>query len=436
MRGIFNAVVAIFIGLWAAPFWAANAVQTLTTPSGINAWLVEDHNIPFVALELHFRGGSALEPMAKRGVTQLMTGLLEEGSGEMDAQAFAAAKEGLAASFGYRAYQDVLGISARFLTANRAQSVALLRQSLIAPRFDEDAIERVRAQILTGIRAQTKDPNDLVGKAFDAEAYGDHPYGSDDLGTIETVSALSRDDIISSHRNTLVRGRVVVSAVGDITAEELSALIEDLLGDLPPSSELPLLEPASIGLQTGVKVIDFPTPQSVALFGHAGIDRDDPDFFAAYILNYIFGGSGFESRLMRELRETRGLTYGVNTYLVTADYADLYLGQFASANERVAEAIDVLKAEWEKIAREGITEEELVRAKTYLTGAYPLRFDGNAKIARILAGMQLQGLDPSYIDTRNARIEAVSLAEANRVAARLFQPESLRIMVIGTPLGL
>ena len=139
---------------------------------------------------------------------------------------------------------------------------------------------------------------------------------------------------------------------------------------------------------------------------------------------------------MQELRETRGLTYGVNTYLVNSEYSDLYLGQFASANERVAEAIDVLKAEWAKIAREGITDEELTRAKTYLTGAYPLRFDGNAKSARILAGMQLQGLDPSYIDTRNARIEAVSLEQARRVAAGLFQPEKLRIMVIGTPQGL
>ena len=139
---------------------------------------------------------------------------------------------------------------------------------------------------------------------------------------------------------------------------------------------------------------------------------------------------------MRELRENRGLTYGVNTYLVNSDYADLYIGQFASANERVSEAVEVLKAEWDKIATEGITDEELARAKTYLTGAYPLRFDGNAKIARILAGMQLQGLDPSYIDTRNARIEAVSLAQARRVAARLFQPEKLRIMVIGTPQGL
>ena len=436
MQGMVKALFIIFFGAWALPLWAANSVQTLTTPSGVDAWLVEDHNIPFVALELRFRGGSAIEPLAKRGVTQLMAGLLEEGSGDMDAQTFATAKETLAASFGYRAYQDVITISARFLSSHQDQSMDLLRQSLIAPRFDMDAIVRVRAQILTGINARTKDPNDLVSQAFDAEAFGDHPYASDDMGTIETVSALGRSDILSSHRSALVRDRVVVSAVGDINADELSALIDALLDGLPQTSALSLLEPAKISLQSGIRVIDFPTPQSVALFGHAGMDRDDPDFFAAYILNYVFGGNGFESRLMRELRENRGLTYGVNTYLVNSDYADLYIGQFASANERVSEAVEVLKTEWDKIATEGITDEELARAKTYLTGAYPLRFDGNAKIARILAGMQLQGLDPSYIDTRNARIEAVSLAQARRVAARLFQPAKLRIMVIGTPQGL
>ena len=436
MRRMVKELFIIFFGAWALPLWAANSVQTLTTPSGVDAWLVEDHNIPFVALELRFRGGSAIEPLAQRGVTQLMAGLLEEGSGDMDAQMFATAKETLAASFGYRAYQDVIAISARFLSANRDQSMDLLRQSLIAPRFDADAIERVRAQILTGINAQTKNPNDLVSQAFDAEAYGAHPYGSDDMGSIETVSALGRGDILSSHRNALVRDRVLVSAVGDITADELMALIDTLFDGMPATSDLPLLKPAQIMLQSGIKLIDFPTPQSVALFGHIGMDRDDPDFFAAYILNYVFGGNSFESRLMQELREARGLTYGVNTYLVNSEYSDLYIGHFASANDRVAEAIEVLKAEWDQIARDGITEKELTRAKTYLTGAYPLRFDGNAKIARILVGMQLQGLDPSYIDTRNARIEAVGLEQARRVATRLFQPEKLRIMVIGTPQGL
>ena len=183
-------------------------------------------------------------------------------------------------------------------------------------------------------------------------------------------------------------------------------------------------------------IVPFETPQSVAFFGHAGIPRDDPDFFAAFVANEIFGGSGRQSRLSEEVREKRGLTYGVGSYLVNFDNADMLLGQFASANDRVAQAIDVVKAEWARIAEEGVTEEELAEAKTYLTGAYPLRFDGNGPIARIIVGMQTIGLTPDYITTRNDRVEAVTLDDVKRVAARLFQPENLRFVVVGKPDGL
>lgn len=425
----------LILFLFAGPIAAATDIQTLQTPSEIKVWLVEDHNIPFVAFELRFDGGAGLDPIEKGGVTNLMMGLLEEGAGEMTAQEFAAAKESLAASFGYRANQDSVSISARFLTENRDEAIALLRQSLIAPRFDIDAVERVRAQVLTGLKANKKDPNDLVSKAFNDEAYGDHPYARDDSGTIGTVTGLSIEDLKAAHQYAMVLDRAYVSAVGDITAQELTDLVENLMAGLPETSPRPLPEQASLGLTQGVQVIDYPTPQSVALFGHAGIDREHLDFFAAYLLNQIFGGSGFESRLMREIRENRGLTYAINSYLVSRDYADVYIGQFSSANDRVAEALDVLRAEWTKMARDGITQEELERAQTYLTGAYPLRFDGNAKIARILVGMQMQGLDPSYIKTRNDKVSAVTLEQANTVAGWLYQPEMLRIFVIGQPEG-
>jgi zinc protease len=425
----------LILFLFAGPIAAATDIQTLQTPSEIKVWLVEDHNIPFVAFELRFDGGAGLDPIEKGGVTNLMMGLLEEGSGEMTAQEFAAAKESLAASFGYRANQDSVSISARFLTENRDEAIALLRQSLIAPRFDIDAVERVRAQVLTGLKANKKDPNDLVSKAFNDEAYGDHPYARDDSGTIGTVTGLSIEDLKAAHQYAMVLDRAYVSAVGDITAQELTDLVENLMAGLPETSPRPLPEQASLGLTQGVQVIDYPTPQSVALFGHAGIDREHLDFFAAYLLNQIFGGSGFESRLMREIRENRGLTYAINSYLVSRDYADVYIGQFSSANDRVAEALDVLRAEWTKMARDGITQEELEHAQTYLTGAYPLRFDGNAKIARILVGMQMQGLDPSYIKTRNDKVSAVTLEQANTVAGWLYQPEMLRIFVIGQPEG-
>ena len=231
----------------------------------------------------------------------------------------------------------------------------------------------------------------------------------------------------------MVLDRAYVSAVGDISPEDLSALVDRLLAGLPQHSTRDLPQKAELGLGAGIEVIDFETPQSVALFGHVGIARDHPDFFAAYVLNQIFGGSGLESRLTREIREKRGLTYGVGSYLVSRDYADVVIGQFASANDRMGEALNVLRSEWANISLNGVTQEELDRTKTYLTGAYPLRFDGNAPIANILVGMQMQGLDPSYVTTRNDKVNAVTLERINAVAAWLYKPDQLRIFVVGQP---
>ena len=174
----------------------------------------------------------------------------------------------------------------------------------------------------------------------------------------------------------------------------------------------------------------------MAVFGHQGIRRDDPDFFAAFVLNQILGGGDRASRLMEEVREKRGLTYGIYTWLVDADYADLLMGQVKSANNRIAEAIEVIRFEWARIAAEGVTAEELEDAQTYLTGAYPLRFDGNARIAGILVGMQMTGLPIDYPATRNDKINAVTLEDIKRVAARLIRPENLHFVVVGQPEGL
>jgi zinc protease len=172
------------------------------------------------------------------------------------------------------------------------------------------------------------------------------------------------------------------------------------------------------------------------VFGHAGIPREDPDFFAAFILNEAFGGGRFTARLMSEVREKRGLTYGIGSYLIGLDQAELYLGQFSTSNDKVAEAIEVVRAEWTRIAADGLTDQELADTKTYLTGSYPLRFDSNANIAMILVGMQMEALPIDYAVTRNARIEAVSMEDIRRVAKRLYQPEALHFVVVGQPSGL
>lgn len=419
----------------AVPLRASVGIQQVESPGGFKAWLVEDHTIPFVALELRFKGGASLDLPEKRGATYLMTGLLEEGAGDYDARGFAEAVESIAASFDFDAYDDAVAISAKFLTETKDEAIALLRTCLTEPTFAEADVERVRRQVLTGIQSDLKDPDAISGASFDALAFGDHPYGSAFEGTVETVSTLTPADLEAARQGVLAKDRVFVSAAGDITPEELAALMDELLSGLPDTG-LPMPEMFDVSLPGGTVVVPFETPQSVALFGHEGITRDDPDFFAAYVMNVILGGGGFEARLMEEVREKRGLTYGVASYLIPKDYASLYLGRVASANDRIAEAIEVIRAEWQKLRDTGVTEEELAQAKTYLTGSYPLRFDGNGSIANILVGMQMDDLPITYVETRNDNVNAVTLEDIQRVAKRILKPEALTFVVVGQPEGL
>ncbi len=419
---------------FALPARAEIAIQTVTSPGGITAWLVEEPGIPFTALEIRFQGGTSLDLPGSLGAVNLMTALLEEGTGDLDSQGFAAARDDLAARFRFTANGDTVGVSAQFLTENRDAAVDLLRGAIIAPRFDQDAVDRVRGQVLSGLRSDAKDPETLASRRFNELAFGDHPYGSSGDGTEDSVAALTRDDIVEAHKAGMTRDRLFVAAVGDITAAELGPLLDRLLGDLPAMGRQ---SPARAEWRAagGVDVIDFPTPQSVILFGHEGIARDDADFFPAFVANEIFGGRRFTARLMTELREKRGLTYGVGSYLVPMDLGATVMGQTATANETVAESIDLIRAEWARLATEGVTPEELAAAKTYLTGSYPLRFDGNADIAEILVGMQLDRLPIDYVTNRNAMVEAVTLEDVARVVARVFRPDDLLFVVAGRPQG-
>ncbi|WP_282158560.1 M16 family metallopeptidase [Shimia thalassica] len=431
MKRFLFAVLMVFVSL---PARADVDIKEFTSPGGINVWLLEEPSIPMVALELRFQGGASLDAEGKRGATNLMVGLLEEGAGDLDSQGFAKASESLAARYGYDVSDDTVAISSVFLSENRDEAMELLRLSIIEPRFDEASLERVRGQVLSVVRSEETDPNKIAGKTFKAIAFGDHPYGSGLNGTVESVSSLTRDDIVAAHQAALAKDRMVVSVVGDITAEELGPMLDNLLGALPEKGA-PLPPKTTPNLTGAVEVVEFDTPQSVAVFGQLGIERDDDDFFAAYLLNTILGGGGFESRLMEEVREKRGLTYGVYSYLVPKDLAALYMGSVASANDRIGEAVQVIQDEWARMANDGVTLDELNKAKALLTGAYPLRFDGNGAIAEIMVGMQVQGLPIDYIKTRNDKVNAVTLDEINRVASELLKPDALQFVIVGKPEG-
>jgi zinc protease len=427
--------LAAALSLGAVPAFATVDIVEVETPAGFDAWLVEEPAIPFVALEIVFRGGTSLDAPETLGAVNLMTALLEEGAGDLDARAFAAARDDLAASFRFSASDDAVSISARFLSDTTQEAVVLLRSALTDPAFAPDAVERVRAQVLSGLRSDAEDPDALVGRAFAEAVYGDHPYARPGDGTIDTVTALSRDDLMAAFRAALARDRVYISAAGDISPDALAQVIDTLLGDLPETGgDLP--GPATLEFSGGTSVTDLATPQSVISFAQPGIDRHAPDFFPAFVLNQILGGGGFGSRLTEEVRVKRGLTYGIYSYLATKDQANFYAGGASTANERAAETIAVVRSEWARMAENGPTQAELDAAKTFLIGGYPLRFDSNAAIANILVGMQLDDLTPAYIETRNDKVAAVTLDDVTRVAAELLDPDALTFFVVGQPEGL
>ncbi|QHQ35951.1 M16 family metallopeptidase [Algicella marina] len=426
----------VFVTVLLLPFAGlAMDIQEVTTPAGTTVWLVEEPSIPIISVEVEFKGGAVLDPQDKLGATVLMAGLLEEGSNDLDSTGFAAAREDLAARFSYDGNRDGVSISATMLSDNRDATIDLLAGALGNPTFDEVSVARVRAQVLSNLQSELTDPNYIGALTFRQRVFGEHPYANPTSGTPETVAALTRDDVVAAHRRSLVRSRAVVGVVGDITAAEVGPMIDRLLAGLPEDGpDLPAR--ATITDAAELEVVPLATPQSVAVFGHEGIERDSPDFIAAYVLNTIMGGGGFNSRLGEEIREKRGLTYGIYAYLASADYGDLLLGSVASANNRMAEVVGLVQEEWAKMAAEGVTAKELADVKRYITGSYPLRFTSNGAIANSLVGMQLAGLPLDYVDTRNEQVEALTLEEINALATRLYRPDALRVVIVGQPEGI
>ncbi|MCC5984630.1 MAG: insulinase family protein [Rhodobacteraceae bacterium] len=437
MTGILLHRAALGLGLGlglliaaALPLRAEIDITPVETPGGFTAWLVQEDSIPFVALDIHFRGGASIEDPAQAGVVNLMTGLLGEGAGDLDAQAFAEAREALAARISFSAGRDTVSLSARFLTDNRDAAAELIRLALHEPRFDADAVERVRRQVLSSLRRDAVDPNAIAGREFARLAFGDHPYGRHPDGTPESVAALDGDALRAAHRAAITRDRVYIGAAGDISPDDLAALVDHLLADLP-EAEVPLPERTPFQAEPGVHAVAFDGPQTVIAFGHAGIERDDPEFLAAFVVNEVFGGGRFGTRLMRSLREERGLTYGVGSFLSSGALGESYQGRVSTDPQHVPQVLDILRAEWAAMAADGITEDEAERVRTFLTGAYPLRFDGNAAIASIMASMQFQGFDIDYVNRRNDMVNALTPDELNAMAARLYDPEALVFVMVG-----
>ena len=415
----------------------AQAVEVQRVVAGdLDAWLVEDHLNPMIAVSIAFLGGAALDPSGKEGLARMTASVLDEGSGDMDSQAFQLRLEELSITLQFDADRDTFGGTLRTLTANRDEAFALLKQALTAPRFDPEPVARMRSQLQAMLRRQAENPGSIANKRFFSTIFPDHPYGRPVGGTEQSIAAITVDDMRSFVAERLTRDNLVIGVAGDITPEELARLLTSTFAELPEKAAPNGVQNTEAEAEAAIVVVEQPARQSAIIFGQRGLKRDNPDYYAATVMNRILGGGGFTSRLYQEVRDKRGLAYSVGTSLVPLAHAGLIVGSAGTANERAGETIDVVRDQWRRMAEKGATAEELADAKTYLIGSFPLRFTSNGSIAGILAAMQIYDLGIDYLDRRNALMDGVTLDDVNRVAEDLLDPSALTMIVVGEPEGL
>jgi zinc protease len=428
------AVVAVLAWLPAAGAGAID-IKEVTTPLGLKAWLVEDKSAPVVALSFSFTGGTASDPAGQSGVTSLMAALLTDGAGPFDAQAFRRRQEDAAVSLGFGASLDRLSGTLRVLSSNRDEGFELLRLALTQPRFDPDMVEQRRAQTIAQINQSDQRPQSVASRTLMSTLFAGHPYAADPEGTREDLKTLTPALLKRRAAALMVRSGLIVSAVGDIGEAELGRQLDRAFGSLVAGAVPPLPPEWKPPTKPRTIVVERPVPQSTVLMALPGIARDDPDWYAAVVMNHVLGGGGQQSRLFNEVREKRGLAYGVSTALRTYKRAALMVISTASANERIADALRVIRAEFVRMRTEGITELELTDAKTYLNGALALSLESSGAVASLLQSLQIDGLPSDHLTRRAALIAAVKLEDVRRVARRLLRDEAMTTVVVGKPVG-
>lgn len=415
--------IAFVLPLFSTIAAKAIEIQQVKTANGLQALLVEDYTLPIIAVSFSFEGGVTQDPEGKEGTVRLLSALLDEGAGNLNSSEFRAKLEELGINIGFSAGGDRFSGSLRTIREDRETAFEMLGLALNQPRFDPDAISRMRDAIKTSIIRAKADPSAIAGVKLRETIFTDHPYSRPRQGTEESINAITRDDIVAMHQNIFAANNVTVGVVGAISADELSVLLDKTFGTL--TAEAALVDIPEISPNLGVREeIEMAVPNASISLVYKGLSRDDPDFFAAHLMNHILGGGTFSSRLYREVREKRGLAYGVSSSIVTRGQSNYLIAGTSTRAENKDEALGVIRQEFERIVKTGVTEEELARAKKFVAGSYAINnLDTSGKIARVLVALQTENLGVDYIDTRIEQINSVTLDDVNRVARELLSVE-------------
>lgn len=436
-RGLRRACVyaAFILAALASPA-QATVIQEVTSRSGITAWLVEDHKLPLVSMRFSFKGGIEQDPADKQGLANLTTELLTQGAGPYDSKAFQQELADHSISLGFGAGRDEIGGNLKALSADKEKAFELLALALTKPRFAPREIEQLRGQQLSAIRAQFSSPDWQARYALLKQVFGSHPYSMRRLGTLESVGRLSRDDIVRFASEHFAWDGLVVAVAGDMTPQELAAALDKVFASLPRKGKLAPVSEIAWPTDTPIILVQRPGTQTKFLFAMPGPKRDSQDWFASEIANYVLGGGGFSSRLMKDVRDDKGLTYGIGTGLSAMEHGGMIVGEAATDNARSGEAWNVIRATMRKFYEDGVSAKEIAGAKDYLTGSLPLALTSTDKIASVLVDVQRENLGVDYLDRRNDLIRSVTADDVAQAIRKWFDPDRLTLSLAGKPEGI
>ncbi len=409
-------------------------IQEVKSKGGLTAWLVADKTLPVITLQFTFvDSGSALEAEAQQGLVQLLSNTMDEGAGELTSNEFQKALLDNSISLGFSGGRDGFGGALKTLSRHKEEAFHLLQLAMSTPRFDVEPIERMKEANLSRIRSSMTDPGWMAARLINARAFEGHPYALNSGGTLTTLKKLNPDDLRGYYKTYLTKDRLVVAAAGDITAEELGILLDKIFGALPGTAPASPVEDFRIQNTGTVGVYKHAIPQTLIEILMPAFGRKDKDYYALQVMNYVFGGAGFGSRLMEEVREKRGLTYGVYSSLRNFRHLDAISISLSTKNDTAAQAIDVIKAEMHKLANEPVSERELSDAQAYLIGSMPLALSSTDNIASILLSLQEDKLPIDYLDHYAEKIKAITAKDIQRVAVRLLDEQAMTVVMVGDP---
>ena len=423
---------------------AAIPIQHWTQPGGAQVYLVESPAIAMVDIQMEFDAGSRRDPAAQAGLAGVTTGMMDkgllakDGAPAMDENTLSEAWADLGAQFGASASSDRMGFSLRSLTEPDLldKAVALAARQIAEPAFPDAIWQRERQRLEASIKESYTRPGSIIGRAYAQAVYGTHPYGYQ--VTAETLSRISVDDMRKLHAASVVACRARISMVGAVTRAQVDAIVTRLLArlpqvpcaSLPPLAQVPEVAPLA---QAEEKRIPFDSAQAHVIIGQPGFKRDDPDYFPLIVGNYILGGGGFVSRLTLEVREKRGLTYGVSSYFSPGLHAGAFTVGLQTRPDQAAQAVALARDVVKDFVANGPTETELKAAKDNLIGGFALRIDSNRKLLDNISGIAWNRLPLDYLDTWTQQVDKVTVADIKAAFARKLQPEKMVTVVLGPP---